>query len=186
MYLNSDLLQLFPDTYAYDGEVLNPNSTLNPAGLIAAYHFTDNFTITDPNSLEIKIDNTNITYQIDREYFKILPKNQNETQWLDVEDENFIAWMYMETFPRFKKKLGKINSDLNAGNYTLTVGYNWNFPNFHTEKYFVIMSGIENTLNPFYGYVLIVTCLIYFIAIIVLILIRSKQKKFLNPEDLKW
>lgn len=183
MYLNSDLLQLFPNTHGYDGEVLNPNSTLNPAGLIAAYHFTDNFTITDHNSEEIEIDSTNITYKIDRDYFQ---KNQNETQWTDVTNENFIAWMYMETFPRFKKKIGKINSDLNAGNYTLTVGYNWNFPNFQTEKYFVIMSGVEKGLNPFFGYVLIVTCLIYLLAIVLLIFIRSKQKKFLNPEELKW
>jgi hypothetical protein len=89
-----------------------------------------------------------------------------EMEILVVQEIKVLALMKCGLSFSGKKKIGKINSDLNAGNYTLTVGYSWNFPNFQTEKYFVIMSGVEKGLNPFFGYVLIVTCLIYLLAIV--------------------
>ena len=39
----------------------------------------------------------------------------------DVENEHFINWMNVETFSNFRKLWGKINIDLEEGNYYLLV-----------------------------------------------------------------
>jgi len=48
-------------------------------------------------------------------------KDYQNTQWLDVENEHFIVWMQMESFPDFSKMYGRIQQVLNPGNYTFKI-----------------------------------------------------------------
>lgn len=186
MSYNSDLLKIYPNATGINGEILKPSETLNPCGLISVNYFSDYFQLKKKDNDDIiEINMKEITHQIDRNYFK-RNTNQNEVQWKDVEDERFIAWMYMETFSSFRKKWGKLNSNLEAGEYKLLVNNNWNSLNFETKKNFVIMSDVEFTSKSFYGYTLIVAGLVYLIAIGILIFTKHKQKKIFNPNDLKW
>jgi len=198
MLLNSDLLKKSPSITALDGSPLSPSSTLNPCGLVSANYFSDKFQLdrqeaesdnngaNDEVTTPVEIDRNNITYAIDREYFKKLPADQNEAQWIDVEDEGFIVWMSMETFSNFRKKWGKINTNLEPGQYKLTIEYNWDYPNYDTQKHFLLMSGVENTFHPFFGYSLIVAGGIIFMITLVLIYNRFKNKSNFNANDLKW
>jgi hypothetical protein len=198
MLLNSDLLKKNPSMRDIHGNPLVPEATLNPCGLIAANYFSDRFEIVSKKENDadghgegnvhtsIEINRNNITHAIDREYFKKLPDDQNEAQWIDVQNEGFIVWMYMETFSNFKKKWGNINKNLEPGKYTLIVDYNWDNPTFDTQKHFVVLSGVENTFRPFFGYTLIIVGEIFFITTLVLIYNRYKKKKNFNPNDLRW
>jgi hypothetical protein len=191
MLYNSDLLKIHPNAKGINGQELIPTGTLNPCGLISANYFNDNFNLKKFSDSQAELSNilinrTAITYEIDRNYFQRIPDDQNELQWVDVEDENFIGWMYMETFSNFIKKWGKINTNLGEGEYKLTVENLWESSNFDTEKHFVILSGVENTFKPFFGYTLIVCAQIFLIAIFILVITRSKQKKIFNTNDLKW
>ena len=38
-----------------------------------------------------------------------------------MENEHFIVWMQMETFPNFRKLWGRINQTLDPGNYTIYI-----------------------------------------------------------------
>ena len=92
----------------------------------------------------------------------------------------------METFSNFRKKWGRINTNLEPGQYKLTVEYKWDYPNYDTQKHFLLMSGVENTFHPFFGYSLIVAGEIIFMITLVLIYSRFNKKNNFNPYDLKW
>ena len=41
--------------------------------------------------------------------------------WTNTTDERFMNWMRIAAMPTFRKLWGRINSDLPADNYTLTI-----------------------------------------------------------------
>jgi hypothetical protein len=67
------------------------------------------------------INETGIANEFDRNYMYKRSSNYEETQWIDVENEHFMVWMRMETFPSFRKIWGRIETDLPAGKYKLNV-----------------------------------------------------------------
>ncbi len=86
--------------------------------MIAKAFFNDEYEL---HSLDydkrIPINETGIADSNDIKYVYKKDPNYEETQWIDVENEHFMIWMRMETFPFFKKLWGKIETDLPAGNY---------------------------------------------------------------------
>jgi hypothetical protein len=89
----------------------------NPCGLIAKAFFNDRYRLYKPSGDKVFINETGIANKYDIDYMENRDVNYTYTQWIDVEDEHFMVWMRMETFPFFKKLWGVINEDLPAGQY---------------------------------------------------------------------
>lgn len=52
--------------------------------------------------------------------------NSSALQWIDPEDEHFIIWMRTAGLPNFKKLWGKIEIDLQPGDYHVKIKNNYN------------------------------------------------------------
>lgn len=63
----------------------------------------------------MEINEKNISQEYDRKHMFKRDSNYLETQWLDVEDEHFMVWMQMESFPTFRKLWGKIDNEMIDG-----------------------------------------------------------------------
>ena len=138
--------------------VLDPNGVAHPCGLIAKSFFNDTFEIKKKGANEtIIINNTGIAWSKDKGKYKN-SENYTEHQWLDVEDERFIVWMRPAALPDFRKPWGKIQKDLNEGDYTVTITNNYPVKSFDGKKYFIL-----STVNALGGKN-------YFLAIIYIVL----------------
>lgn len=97
------------------------SAAANPCGLVAKSFFNDSFTMlngTDP----VDINEKGIAWQSDIDYkFKNMDGEWKNYQWLDVTDEHFIVWMRTAGLPNFRKLWGKIENDLNKGEYTIEI-----------------------------------------------------------------
>jgi hypothetical protein len=103
------------------GYPLDPQSRANPCGLIAKAFFNDRYQLYNTNGSSIFINETGIANKFDVDYMYQRDENYTYTQWVDVQDEHFIIWMRMETFPFFKKLWGTVEKDIPAGNYTFYI-----------------------------------------------------------------
>ena len=110
-------------------EPFDPKSIASPCGLVAKSYFNgiynsnylDSYYLFDTNQNPIFINRRNISNYYSKEYvFKREPHFQH-TQWIDVEDESFINWMQMESFPDFIKFYGRIETNLNEGVYSFKI-----------------------------------------------------------------
>ena len=133
--LNKDLYEGISNI---NGTVLDPDGVAHPCGLIAKSFFNDSFEIKRKGENEtITINNTKISWSKDKEKFKN-SENYTEHQWIDVEDERFIAWMRPAALPDFRKPWGRIEKELNKGDYTLTITNNYPVKSFKGKKYFIL------------------------------------------------
>ncbi len=53
--------------------------------------------------------------------FKNVEKDAEKKQYFNMTDEHFIVWMQMESFPDFIKLYGRIDQNLDVGNYTIKI-----------------------------------------------------------------
>ena len=170
---------------SYYNRSLEPNSLMNPCGLIADSMFNDTFELNSSNGGIIKIDFNNITYEMDRKKNFKNDINYKDTQWLNKEDEHFIVWMNMELFPNFIKKWGNIYQDLSKGEYKLTINNKWGKSQWNIKKYFIIAKGNKFGTETFFGFILIISFVLEAIFITIIYISKYKKKKF-NPEEMKW
>jgi hypothetical protein len=100
----------------------------------------------------VSIDETNIAWESDVEYkFKNLDTDADGYdytyyQWIDVTDEHFIVWMRTAGLPKFRKLWGRIDVDMEPGDYQLTIHDNYPVDSFDGQKSFVL-----STTNIFGG-----------------------------------
>jgi hypothetical protein len=85
------------------------------------YKSLDSYLLFDTNLDPIFIDRRNISNQYLKDYVFKRESNFKQTQWIDVEDESFINWMQMESFPDFIKFYGRIETNLTEGVYTFKI-----------------------------------------------------------------
>ena len=85
--------------------------------------------ISIPNT-NIFINETNIAWSSDKDLKYKRPVDPNNPansnyyktiQWQDVLDEHFMVWMRPAGLPNFRKLWGRINGDLNVGNYSISI-----------------------------------------------------------------
>ena len=170
---------------SYKNRTMDPNSKMNPCGLIADSIFNDMFYLYDINGNKVNIIEEEIALEIDKQ--KIYKNNNNSEyiQWYNKENEHFIVWMNMELFPNFIKKWGYINQDLKKGKYTIKIENNWGKPKWEVIKSFILAKGNKFGTEKFFGYFLLVCLSIEFLFILVIYITRNKIRKF-NPEEMKW
>jgi len=98
---------------ALDGtSTLKDEDVAIPCGLMAKTFFNDAYTFKI-NEKELPVDETDITFEKDRDLFK---KNSSlDKQWMDLTDEHFLVWMRPSGLPNPKKLWGRIEQDLESG-----------------------------------------------------------------------
>lgn len=110
-----------------------------PCGLVAKSVFNDTFVLEKKGenggaNTPITISEKNIAWSSDLTYkFKNIKKDQlpsgiasyKDIQWYDMTDEHFIVWMRTAGLPNFRKLWGKIDKDLEEGQYQVTIKNNY-------------------------------------------------------------
>ena len=105
-------------TEAIDGTPLDPEGPANPCGLIAYSVFNDSFILEDSTKNAMNVTSNGIAWPSDIELYK----TSNESlMWHNTTDERFMVWMRVAALPSFRKVWGRINSDVPAGDYILSV-----------------------------------------------------------------
>ena len=170
---------------SYTSIAMDPDSIMNPCGLIANSIFNDTFKLFDEKDKQIYIWENGITLKIDKQKFFRNNKDSEKIQWYNKEDEHFINWMNMELFPNFIKKWGYIDQDLPKGEYKMIIKNNWGKTQWDIKKYFVLAKGNPLGSENFFGYMLIICSCLEVIFIFIICLTKYKKKKF-NPEEMKW
>lgn len=129
------------------GEVLDPEGPAVPCGVIAKTFFIDRFEIYKEDKSQVTINEIDIAWSSDKQYkFKNVHtslstgKTYKDVQWLDMADEHFMVWMRIAATPNFYKLWGRIESDMEAGNYTLKIDNKFDVEVFKGSKAFVIKS----------------------------------------------
>lgn len=141
---------------------------------------------SENKTTQIQINQTGIAYNSDREITFKRQLNSSWTQWIDVENEHFMVWMSMETFPKFYKKWGHYDYSLKKSSYLLEIEYNWDVNLTEVLKSFVISSAQELGSSSFFGWSLILSGGMTLVSIFVLVVTASCQKKAFREEDLIW
>ena len=170
---------------SYKNQSMDPNSTMNPCGLIADSIFNDVFYLYDTNGNKVNIIEKEIALEIDKQKMYKNNDNSEYIQWYNKENEHFIVWMNMELFPNFIKKWGYINQDLKEGEYTIKIENSWGKPKWKVIKSFILAKGHKFGTEKFFGYVLLVCLSTEMLFILVIYITRNKIRKF-NPEEMKW
>lgn len=136
-------------TLAVDGTTtLTTSAIAIPCGLIAKSFFDDTYALYQSDgTTQITIDETNIAWPSDKDNKFKNPSPYDKTkQWISMEDEHFIVWMRTAGLPDFRKLWGRINTDMKAGTYKVTIQNNYNVDNFEGKKSLVL-----STTGPFGG-----------------------------------
>lgn len=125
--------------------------------------FNDSFQLYF-NNTKVAINETGISWPGDQGYKYKREVNSQNTQWVDPENEHFIVWMRTSGLPDFKKLWGRIESDLEAGTYTIQIANNYNSTSWEGNRYVHMTTktifGGKNILLPCAFMVLGVGCLI--------------------------
>ena len=170
------------------GHQFSEDDVASPCGLLAKCFFNDTYNITNVHGDFIYINETGISNKYLKTKFFKRRKNYKETQWIDVENEHFINWINMETFKNFKKLWGRIDTDMDPGNYYLIVHDNYDVSAYESRKSIII--GNENVfgMNNIIPYCFIVASAYLFLVILILWVkyVSSKDKKDFNISKLKW
>ena len=157
--------------------ILNDDDLAIPCGLIAKSFFRDKFSLYDSNNNQIEINENDIAWKADRE---LKYKNFDlDKQWIDMTDEHFIVWMRPSGLPNFRKLWGRIEQDLEPGDYRIEIENEFDVASFSGEKHFVLSNvnafGGKNTFLAVSYIVVGVICII--LAIVFLIGYNIHQKK---------
>jgi len=114
--------------FSYWGRPLNAYDYANPCGLVAKSFFNgifflplDTFELKDSINKNIYINETGIANKYEKSNIYKRHENFSDVQWIDVENEHFIVWMAMETYSSFRKLWGRIEEDIQPGNYTVYI-----------------------------------------------------------------
>ncbi|EGR31497.1 ligand-effect modulator 3 LEM3 family protein, putative [Ichthyophthirius multifiliis] len=113
--------------------------------------------------------------------------NEQNKYWIDPENEHFIVWMQISGLPKFKKIWGRIENDLDEGNYELKVQNKYNIKQYKGHKSLLFTnSSILGGKNEFlaYGYVVIGTIL-NFISLIFYIKGKRNGQEFINIKNME-
>ena len=190
---NSYLMsEMFPSDSPYYTNQWNytfqENDIASPCGLWARSFFNDTYILNYSNGTSININEYNISNDYLKDKFFKRRKDYNIIQWIDVENEHFINWMNIETSNNFKKIWGRIDFDLEPGNYTLIVKNNYDIKKYDAEKYFCISNANSFGINNLFGYFFIAIGIYLFIVILILWVkyLLSKESKEVNINKLKW
>jgi hypothetical protein len=127
--------------------LLDPEAAANPCGLIAKSLFNDTYNLTASTSeTPLFINETGIAWQSDIDLKYDYPPNYKEVLWTDTKNEHFMVWMRPAGLPNFRKLWGRIQQDLEPGEYKITINNYYDVQSFEGEKYFVL-----STVNAFGG-----------------------------------
>jgi hypothetical protein len=167
-----------------DGTVLTPDTPANPCGLIAKSLFNDQYNLTnnsDVTKTALFVNESDIAWASDKSLKYARPPGYGSIQWHDVMDEHFMVWMRPAGLPNFRKLWGRINTDLNAGTYTLSVMNVYDVKAFDGQKFFVLSTvNAFGGKNAFLGISYIVVgsiCILMAILFLVGYKIHNSQKK---------
>ncbi|EAR97019.2 ligand-effect modulator 3 LEM3 family protein (macronuclear) [Tetrahymena thermophila SB210] len=127
-----------------DGKTdLNPSNIAYPCGIRAYDVFQEKFSDirhqTSGQSYELSY--TGISWQYDVDNMK---NQQPSQQWLDLEFEPYQIWMRPSGLSKFRKTLGKIQSDLQSGTYNICTTNTYNLSIYDSQKA-LILSNVNST-----------------------------------------
>ena len=164
------------------------NEVAYPCGFIAQSMFygSNNFNIDTfkirNNGGNIKIEETDITWSEEKSYYKNI---NMPGSWTNMEDgicyiilEHFIVWMKLSGLPSFRKHWGRIEQDLEPGEYTITIENKYDISQFSGKKYIVLSTtnafgGKNNILG---GLFIGIACLGAIFCIVFIVAYKLKQK----------
>ncbi|KAK8608198.1 hypothetical protein V6N13_023628 [Hibiscus sabdariffa] len=127
------------------------NRTIVPCGLIAWSLFNDTFTFIRGKG-ELKVNRTNIAWKSDRDHKfgkNVYPYNFQNGTWIGggklnpriplSDQEDLIVWMRIAALPSFRKLYGRIEEDLDVGDYVnVKLMNNYNTYSFGGKKKLVL------------------------------------------------
>lgn len=133
------------------GDPLQKDEIAHPCGLAARSYFNDTFILKNDKNENIQIKDDKISWDDDVDYkFK---NYDLKKQWIDVESERFINWMKIASFRNFRKTWGRIENDLEEGDYVVEVHNLWDSSVFGGKKRFGLAQSNEfGSKNLFLGY----------------------------------
>ena len=97
---------------------------------------------------------------------------------MDLTDEHFIVWMRTAGLPNFRKLWARIDSDLSAGEYLMTIKNNYDVSGFEGSKSFVLST--TNALggkNYFLAVCYIVVGALCFVFAIIFLIAYIRKKR---------
>ncbi|KAL4467017.1 hypothetical protein ABPG74_010614 [Tetrahymena malaccensis] len=125
-----------PKLKSLDGSILNPQSVAYPCGIRAYDLFQEIFTVQNPQTNKnYDISHSGISWQYDIDNMK---NQQPSQQWLDLTFEPYQIWMRPSGLSKFRKTLGKIQSDLVAGTYYICSSNTYDISIYDSQKSLVI------------------------------------------------
>jgi len=134
-------------TVDMNGATVQPGDIAIPCGLIAKSVFTDSYALFESDGTTVvTINPKNIAWPSDRENKFKNPTTAKTGQWADIEDEHFIVWMRTAGLPDFRKLWGRVETEMKAGDYKVTITNSYSVKEFEGEKWFVL-----STTGPFGG-----------------------------------
>ncbi|OAF66766.1 Cell cycle control protein 50A [Intoshia linei] len=126
---------------------------VSPCGIIPNTIFNDTFIIKYEGK-NVIINEEGISWETDRMYKFNNPTNYNisqmtkPTNWhkditefdnhLGYKSEKLIVWMRLSAYPNFRKAYGRIEKDLEAGIYNISINYNYPVDVFNGEKSIIL------------------------------------------------
>lgn len=128
---------LDPGRNAVDGSALNDNSIADPCGLIANSYFEDSYQLIKDGN-QITIDDSDIAWSTDDKSKYGNSEDWEANQWTDKTDPHFKVWMRTAPSSTFRKLWGKIDQDLEPGDYTLKVNAKTDVSDWEGEKWVVL------------------------------------------------
>uniref|UniRef100_A0A7S3IY80 Cell cycle control protein 50A n=1 Tax=Strombidium inclinatum TaxID=197538 RepID=A0A7S3IY80_9SPIT len=129
---------------------MNPDAPATPCGLVAKSFFNDTFElykkgINGAADSKVTINKDDIAWDSDVQYkFKNVEKGLSggttwkELQWIDMENQDFIVWMRTAGLPNFRKLWGRIEGNMEKGDYYIKVDNQYKVSPFQGKKSFVI------------------------------------------------
>ncbi|KAK8524650.1 hypothetical protein V6N12_029512 [Hibiscus sabdariffa] len=129
----------------------NNNHPIVPCGLVAWSLFNDTFTFIRGKA-ELKVNRTNIAWKSDRDHKfgkNVYPFNFQNGTWIGggklnariplSDQEDLIVWMRISALPSFRKLYGRIEEDLDVGDYVVVqLMNNYNTYSFGGKKKLVL------------------------------------------------
>ena len=179
--LNKDI---YEGVTSSDGlRTLDPDGVAHPCGLIAKSYFNDTYEIKrQGGNEEITINPNGIAWSVDKDKYKN-SENYTTHQWLNVENERFMVWMRPAALPDFRKPWGRIEKDLDKGDYTVTITNNYPVKSFDGKKYFILST--VNWLGGKNYFLAILYLVIGGVCILAGILFWIGYKKYNNEKNQK-
>ena len=178
-----------PVSVSITGVALDPNGPANPCGLIAYTVFNDTYVLSNTSIANIPITDQGIDWPSDNKYFN--PKLPDQ-MWLNTSNPRVRVWMRVSALPDFRKIWGKIDGNLAAGNYIVTIEYSiasviidYDLTSIHGSKYFVLSQtndlGGRNYFLAIMYFIVGGVCLAFMLLFLVLKLIKRKNTVVLDP-----